>query len=931
MKNNYLAIIIIILFISSNYLFAQNQPVMCVTDEYNRNLERNDPQRAIEINLKKKSFNGWKKSKSYHVDKTIIIPVVFHIVHNGEALGSLQNPYEKKIQQQLQILNDFFANKNNKYTLKGVDTKIQFCLATRNIQGISRKGVIRYKGVQEKFIIYDEWANKTNDDLFLKSQHRNSYFPRENYLNIWVANLFSKDITGEIIEYSGGYSTFPWEISPILDGIVVSYKHFGIQTSKKFGLGKTLIHEAGHWLGLYHTFQDSFDDCFEDDCSSEGDKVCDTEPRQIGAFTDDVVMGFTENNCFTAESCVNGGESTDAIQNYMDYNFDPCMTFFTQGQKERMKDALSWYRPDIYNENTPPVGCTAGVNPDGDDGSTGNTNNSDDGLGYHQFATFHKTGSKTVLNDKWLFTHYGYEIHIKKRVGCESQFHQYFSVGLAGYDQIIGEKITLIDNNTFAIVASKYQGLPFYQVKRDILIYKNFNDHWSLQQTIPLGNNSSSLVNTPLSYNNGKLAVIARNVTIHDAFSSSLTTVAKVYTLNNNTFNFYTQFNINPNYRSIQVDIYGNLYFYDLRYSNSNGEKIHFYKEHSNGNYYSIKTYNFPGSNGSKYVKKWLTKNGKLYVWFVSRYHNTNYTPNEEKIQVFEKTKSYPLRFSESGTAWEKVEDFDLNDAIGFSNKVTNFDVYNDILIFAVHVPNYHFLRFLKKDGNNRKSVNLNLYEINSKDLRKPCKALYKDYGTTMVINANDLLVSGGILYKLPQLLGEANTSQICGLQISGETFGYNIEIGGECSTTYSNIYKTISASKSIILKPGTTITNSNFIAKIQPNSSLCNVIHVGNRYACNTTAKNSKTYKHSEVKQEKVTTSKKLNIYPNPNNGIFYINTIEEINRVQVYNMVGQLLLDKNPNGNNEIKMPIIKKGIYNLILYKSDGEKKSIKVIIR
>lgn len=53
-----------------------------------------------------------------------------------------------------------------------------------------------------------------------------------------------------------GYSTLPvnYARNPIEDGVVMLFETFpgGASLERQ---GGTLVHEAGHWLGLRHTFQ----------------------------------------------------------------------------------------------------------------------------------------------------------------------------------------------------------------------------------------------------------------------------------------------------------------------------------------------------------------------------------------------------------------------------------------------------------------------------------------------------------------------------------------------------------------------------------------------------------------------------------------------------------------------------------------------------
>jgi hypothetical protein len=112
-------------------------------------------------------------------------------------------------------------------------------------------------------------------------------------------------------------------------GVVIHYGSVPGGYLSPYNLGGTLAHEAGHYLGLYHTFQGG---CDTGTCSATGDLVCDTPAE--GTATSGCPDG--------KDTCPATG--LDPIHNYMDYSTDICYTNFTSGQDTRMNQIVTGYR-----------------------------------------------------------------------------------------------------------------------------------------------------------------------------------------------------------------------------------------------------------------------------------------------------------------------------------------------------------------------------------------------------------------------------------------------------------------------------------------------------------------------------------------------------------------------------------------------------------
>lgn len=313
-NHNYMQKLLFLLLVLFSNILVKAQ-ITCGTDE----ILKLNPQIKEQL---LKLENNYKNNKKARIAADIIpnnttiytIPLVFHIYHLGEAIGTGSNVSDATIIATVNRLNAIFGA-SGIHAGKTTDVKIQFVLASFTEACQPTNGIVRIDG--QTIPNYQTNGVSYADGTMHQALRTASNWDENQFINIRICHSITD---------AGGFAYF-------LNDVFMPASSMTIETNVPW-IDAFWAHEMGHSMNLYHTFEGDGDNMncpANTNPEEEGDRVSDTDPHKRDDGCDYSAINSCTGNAFGV-----------ILKNIMSYS---CKELFSPKQVERMRYALVNYRP----------------------------------------------------------------------------------------------------------------------------------------------------------------------------------------------------------------------------------------------------------------------------------------------------------------------------------------------------------------------------------------------------------------------------------------------------------------------------------------------------------------------------------------------------------------------------------------------------------
>ena len=322
---------------------TQGIPEFCGTDSLHDEKMKSDSDYKKRHEEMLESIGTAASSQRRLPNGVLQVPVVVHVMHKGETIGTGTNISDEEVKLGLKYLNNYWRSILNTYgDGDGVDMKIEFVLAIQDPNGNMTNGIDRVDLSTDDAYVNNGVNRRENSGISDTELKAYSVWDPYRYYNVWIIDEIDNTNCFTGTSYIAGYAYYASAHGQSVDGSVVL-----ICTYLEEG-SNTWAHEMGHALNLPHTFDG--DDPDNGICGDDG--IPDTpEHIRTSGITPSIYWDCgttTSNNCDLAFNQVinpetgytrSSGTHQDHMFNHMDYS--GCSSEFTGGQRNVATNALT--------------------------------------------------------------------------------------------------------------------------------------------------------------------------------------------------------------------------------------------------------------------------------------------------------------------------------------------------------------------------------------------------------------------------------------------------------------------------------------------------------------------------------------------------------------------------------------------------------------